>query len=855
MAAADDSGPQPTAHEHEVVPGCSLDRRTFVKSSAALAAIAAGGAASSGTAAAASDLMYYPTTPSVTGMVAAKAVGDWSSKTNTDVTADKTIMHQTATSEHETFKSHQAIINNYLEDTPTLASLEARHAIATAWENGESSTVAYDNALSAIRDYYAVKEINHFEMLSKLLVQISHISNTAWNDDNIGDGFLSTYVANNSDGGTQQLNTISPNRVDVTFTLQNGNEHTVKMPEWYFETDLNTYQAALTQSHLDNYDTSNELFTFTDGSGNTWDTPLNIIVQNVGSDLESQSVFDMREWYDYWQDIRDQSDTVTANYSQTFVDDLYAAMDDGTLDPSKVRGPEAQARFLSGTDDVTADRFKMALLHQLEMSQADLSKVASMTVSYDGYTSLEANRTDSGTRSLYPTDYVADKTYEGLLFADSIPSAGLDTGETYAVGPTLYSANETSASGDPVFYALDALTRSKRWTYDGLTGDASSVVADDHGEFIAVGDINGTVHCLNADDGTQKWVWGQSTIVSGLAQSPDGSVIYALVRDDGLYALNADDGSVKWSVALSNQYSLAIGPNGTVYTGDGDGTLTARDSTDGSQKWTFGMTNTYARAIVVSADGSRVYVAGNGGLIECLDGSGSKQWDVSVSSSAVFHLELSPDESQLFASDADGLLTAVNTSDQSTAWTDSSFAVETPLRMSPGGRNLYAGGDGAALRTYNPADGSVVSTDTYSSGAFVDLDITGNLPGVAGMVSDGLFYDGPSGSEVQMTNGLLTLEQMTDRDGNTVEHTGDEWNTPKYNTYDATEFAEYTETVETYQEQLEAEDSGGDSSDDPLFGGLFSGGGGGGLVGLAIVGGVLALVFGWVTDLIPGVGN
>jgi len=103
------------------------------------------------------------------------------------------------------------------------------------------------------------------------------------------------------------------------------------------------------------------------------------------------------------------------------------------------------------------------------------------------------------------------------------------------------------------------------------------------------------------------------------ALGPDGTV-YAVDVYDHLYAV-APDGSVRWSVADAGSKGLAVGPDGTIYTGNEDWIRAYLP--DGSLKWTFIQT---PRAFVlidvaVGPDGHIYAVASSGmGVFSLEDG-------------------------------------------------------------------------------------------------------------------------------------------------------------------------------------------------------------------------------------------
>ncbi|WP_408957268.1 hypothetical protein [Natrinema sp. 74] len=365
-----------------------------------------------------------------------------------DPSSDEVVLHSIAVSESESLESQYQVQSNYLEDTATIASLEARHAIATAYENGNTSTEAYQKAVAAIRDYYAVQQINHVERLSKAMVQFSYIQNTT-RSSSISDDFLSSsaYTDSGNNYNVQKVSVLDQ-RQNVSFELTNGTTHNISslVLRYNYGSDgtwSGTETKPIAASEF-SYNNSSDEFRFTADTSYSFGvySDVQIIVMNAGGDLESQRVFDFRDWYEHWQEIQEQSDNVAANYDMQFVEDLYAEMDAGNVEPSQIRGAEGHARYLSGDSNVTSERFKVSVMSMLGTSNPDLNQTSNMVVSYTGYT--KQNYTEvNGTRTVSYGGHVSNRTYEGLLYADEVPANGFVSGETY---------NVSSLNGTVSFY-------------------------------------------------------------------------------------------------------------------------------------------------------------------------------------------------------------------------------------------------------------------------------------------------------------------------------------------------------------------------------------------------------------------
>lgn len=152
----------------------------------------------------------------------------------------------------------------------------------------------------------------------------------------------------------------------------------------------------------------------------------------------------------------------------------------------------------------------------------------------------------------------------------------------------------------------------------------------------------------------------------------------------------------------------------------------------------------------------------------------------------------------------------------------------------------------------DPDDGTEQWHTEFDGGGGLGFRPVGEVDGIVG---DTTFYDAADGREKQLS-GLLTVQEMTDSDGEEIEETdpGD-WGRPEYNTADSTEFMEYMEHTHEYriEEEWAPDDDGvtlpgvdpGDWMDNPT----------GAIAGLVIIMGVVTVIAGIVTDFVPFLGD
>lgn len=174
-------------------------------------------------------------------------------------------------------------------------------------------------------------------------------------------------------------------------------------------------------------------------------------------------------------------------------------------------------------------------------------------------------------------------------------------------------------------YAINTTSGEKKWyvqkPYEDSIYSFSSPAIGSDGTIYAGSDDN-NIYAFYPN-GTEKWSFN----TGGNVLSPtigDEGIIYAGSSDHNVYALNKD-GSLLWKHKIddSPSPSLAIGPDGTIYSG-GDKLYAINQ--DGSLKWSYnpGLLYLSVRSPIVSADGT-VYAASADTLL-AVDDEGKLKW-------------------------------------------------------------------------------------------------------------------------------------------------------------------------------------------------------------------------------------
>lgn len=346
--------------------------------------------------------------------------------------------HAEMRGEYETSEHFRTVMDNYHQDTGTIASLEARNAIATSWENNESASTADAKAQDAIQNYYSKKEINILEAYSKHQAQLAYTANSTLKHPDTLDRFI--YPQANTSKNEVESVRYSGDLITRNYTLSNGSEYEYHLAE--IAVTNNDGATRYGYTGLERWQSTNESENLPVELGkiNTdYEPPVNGLTNvkasyagtsySIENGHPAQVVHDDRAYADILEKFANQSDTVESNYQAGTASDLYTAMDDGRLDPADVRGAEGQVRYLSGDSNATSQRYKAALYGTLDMKQAGFN--STFTVQYTGYTEAHYNRTTDGTRTVEYSGYVENKTFEGMVFSSEVPVGGFEQNSTY----------------------------------------------------------------------------------------------------------------------------------------------------------------------------------------------------------------------------------------------------------------------------------------------------------------------------------------------------------------------------------------------------------------------------------------
>ncbi|QCW04739.1 hypothetical protein [Natrinema pallidum] len=360
-------------------------------------------------------------------------------------------IHVGATGIKASQDSTDQLLRNYLQDTDSIASMEARNAFAESYENGESPSVADTRAQAAINDYYSRLQIQVLEETSVNSEQLAYYANVSQNESEIIDGFVHV------NAGSTEESYPTGKTVEQDVELANGSVHSVTLPEihlrngdeYHKDTAVNVFSDKWEDGRYINIYMENQ-----DGTGgSTAEYYGSVHLLNSGS-LESKTVYDYRIARERFDEIGNQSDAVVSNYEGGTAQEFYDALDAGEIEVEDLRGAEGMVRYLSGDANATDDRYQYALRSVLDMNRGSLE--STMVVEFEGATdeTRVVNETDGSVS--YEYNHV-NETYEGLLFSSETPTGGFETGVTYNVSDLegtqkMVTGGPDGDSSDVVFY-------------------------------------------------------------------------------------------------------------------------------------------------------------------------------------------------------------------------------------------------------------------------------------------------------------------------------------------------------------------------------------------------------------------
>ncbi|MFP9059622.1 hypothetical protein ACLI4R_03710 [Natrialbaceae archaeon A-chndr2] len=519
--SADTQPPMPIAHGPQNSEGVTLTRRKALQALGAATVAAGVGTASSGTVAADNSYSFEGLCETDYSHFFTRCLVEDLFGSSTEPGATEVDVHVMSTSEWESFEAHHVMLGNHVDDMTAIARLDARSAVADAYENGKTATEAWQDARDKIRDYFAAHQENHIQLLQKTLAQFRYNVGIVLDTEDIDDGFLSSSIkwvdTENQIESVEEFN-LTDTSETVTTELTNG-----ETLEWetmqlearlYYEggggnpsdtrssfVPLDPIDKMDYQAETDDFRWSDEIPSEDYGSLDyTAESDLAFSVHNVGDvedgGLPSQKVFDAREWRDLWDRIVNLGEMVPSEFSEQMVEDLYAGLDDGAFTTDDLRTAEGEVRYRSGDAEPLSGAYMLALYDQLDLAGPDLSTTGGMKVTYTGATEMKLTEDEDGERSVEYVEPVEGVEYEGILFSSDVPEGGFHSGETYHTDDLEGTTEMVPFDQEPVPFFEGEFTIESIYDSDGneldtvewQTPEPETYTSDDFVEYVSSAD-------------------------------------------------------------------------------------------------------------------------------------------------------------------------------------------------------------------------------------------------------------------------------------------------------------------------------------------------------------------------------
>jgi len=285
-------------------------------------------------------------------------------------------------------ETRTAVYDNFLSDTESAAWMRAEIAIAEAYENGSSESVAKSKARQAISEYYAVKQKNLIEEWNISITSAITLRERAMNESEVDNRLLYQYssMKGYNHHGTFPINS-DPTEV-IQMSLVNGSDH----PAVGLRVDDGNGYAG----------TKGPSFT-----GNDMHTALVVTAPN--DNYDRVHYLDYQDFGDRWSAIQSQNDNLQDEVDP-FVNNTWDAYESGQINSSDVLSRNTQmfrygAEASNGSDLYTT----VAALSQMGLDTPELNGTGTMTVTHDNveyHGLVMAREAPNGT-------WEANTTYDG----------------------------------------------------------------------------------------------------------------------------------------------------------------------------------------------------------------------------------------------------------------------------------------------------------------------------------------------------------------------------------------------------------------------------------------------------------
>ena len=231
-----------------------------------------------------------------------------------------------------------------------------------------------------------------------------------------------------------------------------------------------------------------------------------------------------------------------------------------------------------------------------------------------------------------------------------------------------------------------------KWLYNsGYMMTASPTYDQDK---IYVGNVAGSMICLDRQDGREIWKFNANEAIYGTAAVKDSFLVFTSA-DSNIYCINNNSGQKIWSYKTGNAIvSVAVIDNENVYVGASDSIFRCLNLSTGKQIWEFKDVSGYVETKPLIYQGKVFFGAWDGYLyaIDKISGNLVWKWQGPQSHSLYSPAACWPvaASGKIFVAAPDRYISAINAETGKTVWRNNHWKFRETIGVSENGKYIYA---------------------------------------------------------------------------------------------------------------------------------------------------------------------
>jgi len=292
--------------------------------------------------------------------------------------------------------------SNYLQDTETVAKMEAKNAYIRALNNGSSEAIARSKAREAAADYYSAKQVqrlNTFEVSMNYTHTLRKQLQSAGADPGL---VYLNYTLDPDSGGS--VTNVSSWQATNNVTLANGTTVSYQSASVALDNQNSgggdSIVLGVTEADYAGFNDNSGPGTTIDLGSSAKATFHSVDVAPPTDNYAAQSYLQLDDTVQMWSEIEAQNDNVQAQLD-TFVNNTYSAYQSGEISEEDLVDPYLGAREYS--PDAQYDTWALRSLTSMGVQPPEnMSTIGRMNI----------------------TDHRTGEQFTGTLMSDGIPQSG-----------------------------------------------------------------------------------------------------------------------------------------------------------------------------------------------------------------------------------------------------------------------------------------------------------------------------------------------------------------------------------------------------------------------------------------------